>query len=873
MNKAFILILLLLPFAVKSQYTVHGKVLDTANQALPNASVVILDQSDSAMVNFGLTNEKGEFEITLIKKGAYLVQYSFLGYQTILLPIKSNWNQNKIQLPIVRMYPSEFQLSEVNISAERVPLRVRGDTLVYDALAFDTREGDDVEKLIELLPGISIDSEGNLLAQGKIVDKVLVNGKEFFGDDINVATKNLDARMVNNIEIFDKESENAAFTGINDGNAKRTINLELKEEYNEGSFGRLAAAAGTEETYNSGANYNKFNELNQSSVFGNANNINQRGFKAISELQSSSSPGITDVISTGLNINHEFNSNVRARVYYTFSQNKNSVKGESLTQNFIDSLTFETIEINRTERLRNDHRMNSSIKWRINEKTEANLQANFNYSDQDLLNKSITRYDPPLIGSFVTNNVNQESTQLDVYSKIDIRKKFEKKGRNWLTSYSFDKKNKQEETDINNITFDERIIQSQIFNETGIVSQINTSYSEPLNINWFIKANYNYSFEKNEPTRSFFDLENLTAVLNDSLSSSFQRILNSHDIKLSINRNTEKLTSSAGAAFLENNLRSSGLNRYFSFILPFIKFNYKIASTESIQFTYNTYSRAPELNQLITIQNNINPNQNYIGNPSLKPEFNHQLQINYYNFNTLSQLSFNAGIAFNKTINKIVTQTFINDDLTSISTPINTSFYESFNINTGLSSKIQKLNLRYRIHSMASQSSYDAFLNGEASKTTTQSFSTRFTISRAKREVWDIKLGVNYSINYSSFEVNPDFDQQASNLSWFAKGELEIAKTLIIHCNYQIQRLNKVDFFGGRILHLVDASITKTFSKNKWEVFLLAYDLFKQQVGIQRTSSLNSLSENTYNTRQQYFMVGVSKKIGGSKEKSTTSID
>lgn len=842
--------------------------MDTANQVLPSASIVILRQSDSTMVNFGLADRKGEFQININIKGAYLIQYSFLGYQTILLPIKTTWEQKKISLPDVRLQKSDFQLPEVNITAEPVPLRLEGNTLIYDAEAFETRVGDNVEQLLELLMGISIDNEGNLIAQGKKVDKVLVNGKDFFGKDINIATKNLEAKIIKNIEVFDKKSENAEFTGIDDGNEKRTINLELKEEYKKGCFGKLEAALGTEETYNSRVNYNQFNESTQFSALGNTNNINQRGLGAISDLNSSASQGVTDVIVAGLNLSHEFNSSLSTRTNYSFIQNKNIVTNEILTKNFIDSSTFITNEIRQSKNKKTRHQLNSNLKWKINKQTETSIQANFNFSDQTVLKTSSTLYDPPIIGNLVTNNVNQADEQLDIFTSINLRKKFAKKGRSWLTNYLFNRVNKQEETILDNTIFDQRLTQLQTFYESGIVSQINTSYTEPLSEKWFIKGEYNYSIEKNEPSRSFFDIENSTIVLNDSLSSSFQRILNAHDLKLSINRNTKKLTSSAGVGAIETNLRSSGLNRYFKFILPFLNIDYKITPTKSIRFSYLTNSRAPQLKQLLTIQNNTNPNQNYIGNPNLNPEYSHQFRVNYYNFNTSSQLSYNAEVAFNKTIDKIVTQTFVNDDLTSLSMPANSALYESFNVNAGLSGKIQKINIRFRINSSANQNIYDAFLNGAASRIKSQTISTRFIISRAKRETWDINIGVDYSINYSDFEINSDFDQQSFNLFWFVKGEVEITKTILFQCNYRIQRLNDVNFFNGRMLHFVDASLKKTFQNREWEVFLLGNDLLNQNIGVQRSSTLNSLSEQTYNTRQQYFMIGVCKKLGGVSKKS-----
>lgn len=870
LNKLFSLLLFFCPFLVAAQYLVEGKTMDSSDQILSSTSVVILQQSDSTLVNFGLSDEKGEFQISLSEKGTYIIQYSFLGYKSILVPLETSWESKKISLPDVKLEPFQFQLSEISVIADRIPLQLKGDTLVYDAAAFKTRAGDDVEKLLELFPGISLDSEGNLIAQGKIVDKVLVNGKEFFGKNIGAATKNLDAQMVKKVEVFDKKSDDAEFTGVNDGNEKRTINLELKEEYKKGSFGKLEVAGGIEKTYGGRVNYNRFNKSTQSSFVGNANNINQKGSRSVTNLNSTlGSRGITDVLNTGLNISHEFSPVVKASLNYSFLQRNVVLESEAITNNFTDSTRFSTDQVLNNETNQFDHRFNSNLKWKLNKQTETDIRTNIMFSDQRVLNISSTLYDPPLNGSLIESNTKQASDQLSFFIDLNLRKRFTKKGRSWLNNFHFDKMEKEEESNLLNTTFGQELNQLQVFDETGVVTKFNSTYTEPINEKWFAKSRYAYNFEQNKPTRSFFDLENTNINFNDSLSSDFQRVLNVHDIEVSINRNTTKLTSSAGAHAMETNLQSTGLNRYFKFILPFLKLNYKITPAKSIRFSYLTRSRTPQLSQLLTISNNINPNQTYIGNANLSPEFNHIFKVNFYNFNTSTQLSYNIGLSFNKTLNKIVNQTFVNEDFTSINSPINTDFYESLNIDGGLSGRMQQINLRYRVNARVNQNNYDAFLNGQASKIETQAYSLRLVLSRMDKGKWGVNVGVDYSLNLSSFEINSSFDQRSTNFSWFVNGELEVTESLLFQVNYRIQRFNEVNFFDGRVLHFVNASLKKSFKEGKWEAFIMVNDLFNQNVGVQRSGTVNSLSEQVYNTRQRYFMIGFSKKVGGKKSKNS----
>lgn len=855
-------------FTVKGQFVIQGKITDTSDVALYSASVVILKQADSSVVGFGLSDTEGKYEIDLDEKGEYLIQYSFIGFESIINPIESLWKEKEIQLPLIKMATAEFQLSTVNIIADRIPIQAKGDTLIYDALAFESRNGDDVEKLLEQLPGISLDGDGNLIAQGKKVNKVLVNGKEFFGDELKAATKNLDAEAVSKVEVFDKESENAEFTGVADGNESRTINLQLKEEYKKGGFGKAEALIGTDKTYSGQLNYNRFSPSTQSSILSSANNINQNTSLSGSNLgllQGSNlgGEGITNHYSSRFNISHEVNQDLEVNLNYSIQKTNTTIEKKIESQNFTNNSEYETDENINNESITTRHQLNTRLKWKVDSFTELSILNNLSFSNRSVENLSRTIYTPSTSnGNLVTSNLNEENERFNFNGNASLQRRFRKKGRSWLNNFVYNREAKEEETDLISQTFTEDLSQLQSFDENGIRNRFNSIYTEPLHEKWFASIEYTYAFEKNTPSRSFFDRENENLIFNDSLSSAFERILNEHSAQFEIKRITKKLISRAGLLATETNLQSSGFSRDFSFLLPFVSFNYRINTFKNIRLNYVTRSNPPALNQLITIQNNTDPNRSYIGNSQLEPEYNHSLSLNYYQFNQKTQYSFSAGITASKVLNKITTQSTINDDFTVQTSPVNTDFYESYSFYAGIGGAVKKINLKYRLNPRLSLSSYDAFLNGEESRFNTRSLAAQFVISRDKKEKWDISFGLDYSINISEFGANSDFDQRASNLVWNANGELEITKTLLLSVNYSVQRLNDVSFFEGRILHFINASLRKSFLKSKWDVFLLANDLLNQNIGLQRNSNINSLSEVSYNARRQYFMIGISKKFG-----------
>ncbi len=217
--------------SLSAQFSISSYLLDEKNEGLPFASIVLLNKSDSAIVAFGLSNNQGKYLVDVTSSGNYLLQYSFVGYKTVYKPLVTDWKEDKIILKNTTLEVNNVELGEVQVTADRIPMKMKGDTIEYDAAAFKVAEGSDVEKLLSRMPGIEVDKDGNITAYGKKVEKIMVDGKEFFGDDLKMATKNLEAKAIEKVEVLDKKSKEAEFTGVDDGEETKTINPTLKEEF------------------------------------------------------------------------------------------------------------------------------------------------------------------------------------------------------------------------------------------------------------------------------------------------------------------------------------------------------------------------------------------------------------------------------------------------------------------------------------------------------------------------------------------------------------------------------------------------------------------------------------------------------------------
>ena len=867
---------------LQAQYQITGIVQDTTSAPLSFASVVILNASDSTVKAFGLSNAKGYYQIDLDEKGDYLMQYSFLGHQVKLESLKTNWKSKKIELAPVKMKSSSFQLNEVEVAAERIPMKMKGDTLIYDAKAFKTREGDNVEKLIEKLPGIEIDENGNITAQGKQVSKVLVNGKEFFGDNPQMATKNLDAKAVKKVEVLDKKSKEAEFTGVDDGSEERTINLELEEEYSKGYFGRILAAIGTEDTYQGSYNYNQFNKESQFSVIGGGNNLNEQNFDFSDYLDFqggsmntfdgnalgfNQNDGINENFSTGVNLNHEFNDKLEFNGNYFYVRKENELIKNVNSSNFTADTTFESRDTVRNRSLDQNHSTLLRMEWEVDSFTNLDVSFDGSISDANRRKHSITTFTSAADERSNTSSLNvNDQENWRVKTEIDLRRKFRKKGRNWINQYDFSYTNEDQMNDLKNIIFGRSLNQLQDFNTVYEQHKASSKYTEPLSKDWYASLSYSINIQNNEPERLFFDRFNETQVMNDSLSGAFKREITDQRGTLGIKKSKKGLTYSFGASVSDIEVGTNLRSRSFNFIYPYASLSYRMKGSKSMRFGYNTSTAIPSLNQLITIPNNVNPNQNYVGNPDLDPEYTHRLSISYHTFDPISKSSYYLSADATTTDDKIVNRTIVNPDFTRLVTPQNTDFYQSIGGSLGATRRIKKLNIKYRLNANLTYSNYDVFLNDVLTRVGNHNYRFRVRLGRDKSEKWDLDVGFDYTINQQEYDLNDDFDSNFDNFSYYVDGELQILENLLLESRYTIQTFTDAFFAESRTLHLVNVSLKQSLADDRWSISLVANDLLNERVGIRRSGDINSLREEVFTTRARYFMIGISKKIGKRKE-------
>ncbi|MGB1040065.1 MAG: carboxypeptidase-like regulatory domain-containing protein, partial [Flavobacteriales bacterium] len=284
-------------FSQDRDYNVVGNVVDSLKNKLPYTTVVILSPKDSSLVSYAVSNDNGDFEMFGIKESNYILQLSYMGYRTYSKKINVTGTNPNFDLGILRLYSNDQLLKEFSVQGDYLPIVFRNDTVEYNASSFKTQQGANAEKLLSKMPGIEVDSDGEITAHGEKVEKIYVDGKEFFGDDPKIATKNIPADAIDKVQVFDKKSELSEYTGVDDGVRKRTINITLKEDRKKGIFGEASVGGGHESRYKGKLNINRFSKTAQFTSLLMANNVNEQGFSYQDYFNFMG--GISNVMKTG----------------------------------------------------------------------------------------------------------------------------------------------------------------------------------------------------------------------------------------------------------------------------------------------------------------------------------------------------------------------------------------------------------------------------------------------------------------------------------------------------------------------------------------------------------------------------------------------
>jgi hypothetical protein len=883
--------------------TIKGQLLDSASSPLPSATVIILQAKDSSLVNFGTSDTKGFFEIRNVVRGEYFVKVSFLGFAPYMKRIIPGEGMTEVNLGQIRLLNKSTILNEVVIREDKPPVVVKRDTIEFNASSFKTKVNATAEDLIKKMPGMEVDNDGTIRAQGEQVQRVMVDGKEFFGQDPKLATRNLPADAVDKVQVYDKKSDQTVFSGIEDGQREKTINLELKEEKRHAAFGNDMAGVGTNNRFQAKASINRFDKGNQLSFLGMGNNTNEQGFsigdyanfsgtsgggggggrgvtiqaggnnQSGAQINTGRQNGIVTNLAGGINTNQTFNNNktkINGSYFYNrLDQNLITLLGRI---NYLPNGSYNFDQNSRQNTINNNHRVNVTIDHKIDSANSLKFNSNIAYtlSQQDLHSNGMTWN----VGNTALTNENNQSTSAagnntNLTSNLLYRHRFHKKGRTVSTNLTFGYTQSLANGSLQSInqfyTGGQGTQNVQQTNSQSTISPtygISVSYTEPLGGRKYIEANYNFTTDINKVNRDVYDVRNEQRTFNDSLSNQYTSnyLYSRPGINFRINRDKFNLT--VGSALQQTRLKGDLLSRHetidrlFQAVLPVLHFNFDFSNFKRLRFDYTTSMQEPGIQQLQPVLNNADQLNQTVGNPFLQPAYSHQIRTNFTLFNPSSFMNFFAFLNGNYTANAIVNSQTTTPDFIRITKPVNVKYNMSLSGNFNVGIPVNVIHSRFNVGPSYSMSSGINLTNDVENVIHQQTLGGTLRYNYSFKEILIVDLSSNLSHQETKYSFNSQQNQTYFNKTYSAEVNVNFLKNYAFNTemDYFVYASATTDFHQS--IPLWNTSVSRFVLKNKTgEIKVGVNNLLNRSLSVTQSASTNYLQQQTTNNLGRFFMV------------------
>ncbi len=870
------------------KFSVVGQVVDTLSNPIASATAVILNPKDSSVISFSVSDAHGVFEIKDMNAGTYLLKITFVGLSLITRRISTPTNSTVVNVGRIKMRQVSKQLDEVIIKGDKAPVTVRRDTIEFNAESFKTKANATVEDLLKKLPGVEVDTDGNVSAQGEQVQRVLVDGKEFFGKDPKLATRNIPANAIDKVQVFDKKSAQAEFTGIEDGDREKTINIELKKDKRKGTFGKMMAGGGTNDRYQSNASLNSFDKGKQLSFLGMGNNINEQGFST-SDFQSftggqgggsqSGVPintgrqnGIMTNYAGGVNFNRDITPKTQIMSNYFYNHLGLNITRKTHRINYLpnDSSYFYD-ENSRQLSSADNHRINITADHKIDSVNSLRSTNNFSYSNSQ--QNSQTNGRTTLTDSMLQNTSNRLNSSLQtnytLSSALLYRHRFAKKGRSFSTnltlgltqtnaSGSLQSTNQYYNTNPGTQEIVQKNTQDSDNQSYGAVF----TYIEPLGGRKYLEGTYSIKTNLNQVDREVFDEKNGQETINNQLTNKYNSIYVYSRPGMNLRFNMDKYNLSIGANYqntsLNGDLISKGqkISKTFESVLPSFHFNYDFSKVKHLRMDYETIMQEPSIQQLQPVIDNSDPLNLSTGNPNLRPSYQHRLTSNFTAFNPDKFMNFFAFITASYVLNPVISSQTVNANLVRLTKPINVKDNVNLTGNFNFSLPVKKLFSRFSVGPALGYSQGINSLNEKLSNVWQQSLGGTARYNFTFKDFITVDLSANLSHQQTTYEFNTQNNQEYFNKTYSAETTISFLKRYQFYTDFDFLDYNSQTTNYSQTIPLWDIAISRFILKdNAGEFKIGVNNLLDRSLSVIQSASTNYLQQQVTNNLGRYFMV------------------
>ena len=883
------------------RFEISGTLVDKSNgDPLESATLFVERPSDSTLVSYTISGRDGAFAIEGSDSSEQLrLVASYAGYGPYSQMIRLD--QRKIDLGNVELEVAENLLDEVMVVGTRAPVTVKKDTLEFNAASFNTRQDANLEELIKKLPGMEVATDGSITLNGTPVSRVLVNGKEFFGNDPQIATKNLPKEIIDKIQVMDAKTKEEEFTGKAGNPDDKTINITLQEDKNRGYFARATVGGGTDGRYEMSGIGNYFQDDMRMSVLASSNNINSSGFSfdEVFDMMGGGrrqayrmsnfggggggGGGITKSETAGLNFTNDWNDKFEVNADYFFGRNDTETSSVVEAEYFRPSGNYFENSTSSGNLLNDSHRASASFEIEIDTLTKISVRPSLNINNGFSQSaRTSERLDAQ--GDMTNSSETSESENLyssDFSNQINFIRRFGSRGA-YLQGY-FSNDNRKQENE--NFFHSERMTYSsegveetqrrnQLIDQDNKHDEYRVGFTQRsvLADELFLDISYDYSTQKSTNIRNVFDMDDQEGSFtnfNEDLSNAFEIRSVKHRPNVGLNYESQKWRAGVGVGYLstsldnKDQLTGTGFDRNFENIYLNANIRYEIKRGSNLWLSYRNDTDIPSIRQLQPVADITNPLHTIVGNPELRPSLRHNINLGYRNFDWATRSGFSTYGSVSMTEDQVVSVT--TEDEQNISTTTYTNLDGGVNANVGsFYSKRYEINnheFNYRLGAGVNYAKQVGFAGGERYTAKRYGLNPSVRLGYNYMEIVELTPRYELSYNLTEYDMNLNREEEYMNHSLGFEATTYWPENLVFGNDISYNYFGNVAPGFDPTAILWNVSLGYQFLEENATLKIKVYDLLNENVSTSRTTGQDFVRDTEELILKQYFMLSFTYKL------------
>lgn len=888
-------------------FSVKGRIISKADTVpLTGAIIRLTSVTDTGTVSAAAADMNGRFELTNVAPGRYRLSSAYISYKPVQKLVVVT--DKDTDLGTIAAAPDASLLKTVTVETEQQRAEQRGDTTQFNAGAYKTNPDATAEDLVKKLPGVTSDGS-TVKVNGEEVKKVMIDGKPFFGDDPTAALKNLPADVVDKVQIYDKASDQAQFTGFKDGDEQKAMNIITKPGRNEGQFGKAYAGYGTDDRYNSGLMLNSFDDKRRISVIGMSNNINQQNFNisdimsvisnagmqgggpggpgggAAGNFMTGQQSGVAQTHAAGINYSDSWGKKINVTGSYFFNQTDNTGISSIARNYFTDNkLVYDENSNSRTKNL--NHKVNFRLEYAVDTMNTITINPRLTFQQTNAastLTGTNRLPDSALFLSRTDNHTSALNTGYNFQNDLLLQHKFRKKGRTISLNIN---------TQINDRSGNGSYYSSSIYNDSVTTGTVldqqytntgntntwtgNLSYTEPLGANGQVMLTYRASHNRSNADKTTKDVDGggEYTITNTALSNIYDNTYTSQRGGLNYRYNKDKINFTTGAdvehAVLNGDQTypfTSKLSRSYTNILPSAMFSYRFSKTKNLSINYRSSTEWPSITQLQNVIDISNPLLVKSGNAGLKQTYRNIIFIRLGMGNHMQVKHFFIFFTANQTLHYISNATYLlRNDTTlqgytisrgsQLTKPVNLDNYYSLRSFGVYSFPVQAIRSNLNINAGYTYSHTPALINDRINYSGNQAVSGGIYLSSNISTALDFSIAYNGSYNTVKNTLQAESDNAYFNHTATLKVNYILLKRIVLNTDVNQMYYTGLTKSYNQDFVLWNAYIGYKFLKNQsLEAKISVYDILNQNKSISRTVTETYTEDSSTNVIKRYFML------------------